>query len=702
MLGLTRLGIQSKMILLLLVVSLASISAVAILGYSSARVSLKQAVENQLNGVRVSKTTTLKEILESLSDQVVSMSDSQVALDGMRSFKNAFRELASKSLAPVEEERLKTFYSSEFLPLLSKQLEAQPVLESYMPASSVARYLQYHYLANNPHPYKEKGALADDVSDKSQYGEQHARLHKLFSRVVKIFGFEDLMLVDPDTLEVVYSYQKTTEFGTSFLSGPYANSNLGDRLRLIKAARDRDDFRIADFEPYRPSLGAPMGFAMSPIFEGSNMIGILVLQFPIEIFNKVLTGDYQWKEEGLGETGESFVVGSDKTLRSRSRFMYQDPSRFLKDLKDAGVSSKVVDRIERQATAMNVLAVNSLSVDRALQGLSGITVTRSYMGKDVLSSYGPLELDSLRWAVVSEIELDEAYAPIRRVGRMVVVASSAIALLVSALALICSQLLTKPLRELTRGARRIGAGETDVKVQVRSRDEFGELGTVFNEMADNIRMQTDRLEEQVRKNQELLLNILPASAVAQRQEGDERASREFADVSVLFAELVGLEEFSQSVGEARALAVLGDLIASFDDVADRVGIEKVKTIGASYLAVCGLSVSRPDHTRRVIQFADEIVRIVMNFNREQRSNLSLAIGVNCGPVAGGIVGKRRFLYDLWGDTVTIAKKLASGDGGAIRVTQGVYARLGDEFKFSGPLSFEVAGKPAIEAWQIAV
>jgi class 3 adenylate cyclase len=297
---------------------------------------------------------------------------------------------------------------------------------------------------------------------------------------------------------------------------------------------------------------------------------------------------------------------------------------------------------------------------------------------------------------------EEATAPIRKFGRRVVIASSAMALLVSLLALISSYALTRPLRALTEGARRLGAGQTDVKVRVSSRDEFGELAGVFNEMADNIRTQTDRLEDQVNKNQELLLSILPASAVAQRQEGDERASREFSDVSVLFCEILGLEEFSERVSDAKALSALGDLIATFDEAADKLAIEKVRSIGASYLAVCGLSVARPDHARRMVQFAEELVRIVSMFNREHKADLSVAVGINSGPVVGGVVGRRKFLYDLWGDTVTIARKLAAGKGAAIRVTQGVKNRMGDEFSCSGPIQVDGEGKPPIEAWQIAV
>ena len=702
MFGLNRLSIQSKMIVLLLAVSLCSIAIIAGIGYRSAKEALTASVENQLQGVRVAKTTTLKEMLGALRDQAILMSDSRMVIDAMLSFNRGYRDLSSKTLSSDQHEQVKNFYRDDFLPKLAPRLEGQPVLDQYLPTSPAERYLQYQYIAANPHPYLQKQDLIQAVNDETLYGQTHAKFHPFFARAVKIFGFEDMMLVDPETLDVVYSYQKTTEFASNLRTGPYSNTNLGDRVRAIRAARDRDDFKIADFEPFRPSLGSSMGFAMSPIFDGTTMVGILVLQFPIELFNRVLTGDDNWTGEGLGKTGECYVVGPDKTLRSRSRFMRTDPKGFYESLRDAGVNAKTIAAIERQGSAMNLLSVTTPGVERALRGQSGLEVTTDYRGKRVLSAYGPLELDSVRWAVIADMDEEEATAPIRKFGRRVVIASSAMALLVSLLALISSYALTRPLRALTEGARRLGAGQTDVKVRVSSRDEFGELAGVFNEMADNIRTQTDRLEDQVNKNQELLLSILPASAVAQRQEGDERASREFSDVSVLFCEILGLEEFSERVSDAKALSALGDLIATFDEAADKLAIEKVRSIGASYLAVCGLSVARPDHARRMVQFAEELVRIVSMFNREHKADLSVAVGINSGPVVGGVVGRRKFLYDLWGDTVTIARKLAAGKGAAIRVTQGVKNRMGDEFSCSGPIQVDGEGKPPIEAWQIAV
>lgn len=698
--GLSRLSIQSKLILLLLAVSLFSIAVMVWIGYASGKTAMRRSIENQLNGMRVAKTTTLQAMLSSLRDQVISLSDSLVVQESTRGFRQAFRELGNQTANEEQLAEIRAFYAGQFLEPLAKQLGVSPVLEQYLPAGPAERYLQYQYLVKNTHAYGQKGDLDEQPSDKSPYGRVHARFHPGMKRIVEIFAFEDLMLIDADTLDIVYSYQKTSEFATNLESGPYADTLLGTKVRSIRGQRDRDDFRIVDFEAYRPSLGKPMGFALSPIFDGPKMIGILALQFPIDKFTEVLTGNFQWESEGFGKTGECYLVGPDLTMRSRSRNMYENPDQFLELLRDQGVATKIVDQIKRQGNVLCVLPVPSASAREALQGRSGMMETLDYRGVPVLSSYGPLELDSLRWGVLAEFDKQEAEEPIRQFGRRVLIAGSATALAVTLLALVFSSLLTSPLRRLAEAARRLGAGDTSVSVDANTHDEFGQLGRVFNEMVDNIRTQREQLEHQVQENQDLLLSILPASAVEQRREGDERASRQFADVSVLFAEIIGMEEFGTKVGEAKALSVLGDLIATFDEAAEKLGIEKVKTIGGSYLAVCGLSVARPDHASRVIQFAQEMSRIVEIFNRDHKAQLHLAVGVNSGPVVGGVVGRRKFLYDLWGDTVTIAKKLAVSDSTAIRLTGPMRERVGDRFQLRGPISVDLGGKQSLEAWEV--
>ena len=701
MFGLNRLSIQSKMIALLLIVSLSSIAVVAAIAYRQGYQALTAATRNHLIGIQQAKRTALKTRLESLREQVIAISDSRLVIESCREYQTAFRKIEPRPLPAPQSAELNKFYTETFLPQLAVAIDGEPVPDQYIPTDERARYLQYHYIASSPHPYDKKNLLLSAPSDQSDYGAIHARFHPLFARQARLFGFEDMLLIDPETLDVIYNYQKSVEFGTNLENGPYSNTRLAAAARVIRNAKDRDDFKVADFEGYRPSLNRPMGFAMSPIFDGQRLIGILALQFPIESFVELMSGDFRWREEGLGDTGEVYLVGTDKLLRTRSRFMKENPENFLQELESIGTNPRVVARVKAQNNVMGILTAPSATVERAIQGESGIDITTNYRRREVLSAFSPIDLDSVRWVVLAEIEVDEANRPIRELARKVLVVSCGTALAVSLLALVASHMLVRPLRILAAGARRLGEGQTDVRVDLKSQDEFGELGRVFNQMAENIQSQTDKLEHQIRDNQELLLSILPASAVAQRREGDEKASRQFTDVSVLFAELTGLEELNQAVGETRALSILGDLIADLDEAAERLGIEKVKTIGGSYLAVCGLSVSRPDHVRRIVQFAQEANRIVSVFQRGQQVDLGLVVGMNAGPVVGGVVGRKKFLYDLWGDTVAIAKKLTGGNAtAALRVTTTVRERLGDQFQFEGPQLIDLPGKPSIEMWSV--
>jgi class 3 adenylate cyclase len=184
------------------------------------------------------------------------------------------------------------------------------------------------------------------------------------------------------------------------------------------------------------------------------------------------------------------------------------------------------------------------------------------------------------------------------------------------------------------------------------------------------------------------------------REGDGRVTESFADVTVLFAEVDGLTELSEAIPAARALGLLNDLIIAFDEAAERHGVEKVKTVGASYLAVCGLSERRPDHTNRVVEFARELRLIVERFNKERGTDLTVGIGINAGPVVGGIMGRSKFIYDLWGATVNVARALKSDRVAPIRVTEEVRDRLRDLDEFEGRTEVEIKGGGRTATWAL--
>jgi class 3 adenylate cyclase len=198
----------------------------------------------------------------------------------------------------------------------------------------------------------------------------------------------------------------------------------------------------------------------------------------------------------------------------------------------------------------------------------------------------------------------------------------------------------------------------------------------------------------------LLLNILPGPAAARLKHGEEQISEHHADITVLFADVVGFTELAESVPADRAVGLLNDLVTAFDEVAERHGVEKVRTVGSSYLAVCGLSVQRSDHTRRMVEFGLDLLRIVRRFNLERGVNLAARVGINTGPVVGGVVGRTRFIYDLWGATVNVARGLAEGEVNTVRVTQTVHDRLSDLYDFEGPLESEVPGDSEWSVWSI--
>ena len=686
MLGLERIGVQSRFILLMLLVSLGSILAIGWIGYQSARSAITNAVQNHLQSVRHSKTSGLMAMLEALRDQAISLSDGKLAAEAMVNFKQSYRGLAGETLSDAQEQELRSYYATQVLPQLQKNLGGTAQPEQYLPADPAQRYLQYHYM------------VATATGDDSVYGVAHAALQERFDRVGKMFGFEDILLIDDETLEIVYTLRKRPDFATSLRDGPYASTNLAKAADALSRAGDRDAFKVVDTELYRPNLGRPVGFVLSPIFNGPDMVGILALEFPVDRIAHLLTGNFQWEREGMGKTGECYVVGPDFTMRSRSRFMVEDRQAFLRGLRTSMVTTSVVDQIERQGTVLNQLPVKTYSTEQALIGREGLALINDYRGVPVLSSYGPLDLNSLRWAVIAEMDVAEAYKPIYDYARNAVLATTALALATTLLALASSWLLVRPLKQLSVAARRISAGDSSVSVDLRTRDEFGELARVFNDMSANLQRQRAELEEKARENQELLLNILPASAIEQRRGGDEKATRQFADVTVLVADFGGLDALGGPGNDSRAISLLGDLVATCDEAAEKCGMEKVRAVGATYLAVCGLSVSRPDHAARAMLFAQELAQIITAFDREHGATLTLSVGINSGPVVGGVVGRHKFLYDLWGDTVAIASRLATQGDSTIHVTKQVYDRLSDLYSFDGPFDVELRGQGTVKTW----
>ena len=168
-----------------------------------------------------------------------------------------------------------------------------------------------------------------------------------------------------------------------------------------------------------------------------------------------------------------------------------------------------------------------------------------------------------------------------------------------------------------------------------------------------------RLAEEHARSERLLLNILPEAISDRLKENGESIADGFAEVTVLFADLVGFTELSQKLTPAELVEMLNRTFSAFDDLASKLGVEKIKTIGDCYMAAAGLPERRPDHVEIVARMALQMRAALDRINREGGYTLKDRIGVHTGPVVAGVIGKRKFIYDLWGDTVNTASRMES-------------------------------------------
>ncbi len=693
------LSIKSKLIVMLLTVSSSSILVTAYLGYQSGKSNLTDRVFNQLTSVRASKAYQIESYFKTIRNHIQTLSIDPSVGTALSEFTNAYRQLENVPLPADALPKINAYYQNEFLPKLAQTEQGSPVLNSFLPEAIASNYLQYYYIANNSNPIGKKHLL-DKANDSSEYSRLHGRYHPIFRNIIEKFGYYDLFLIDPDG-RIVYTVYKETDFASSLTVGAYNESNLSRLFASVRRSKEKDYARIIDLESYAPSYGAPAAFIAAPIYNQDKFIGVLAIQVPVDEINNVMTGNRKWEADGLGKSGETYLVGPDYLMRSVSRFLIETPEEYLKTLVALGVNNETIQRIRQYKTSVLAQAVKTTAVEEAMMGKQDIKIIRDYRDIPVLSSYSLLQIEGLKWAILSEIDLAEAYAPIYDFERQLVISATLLMLLVILLAMVMASLFVKPINQLITSARKVAAGQLDAIAVLETEDEFGELAQSFNLMVSSLRDQTDLVEEKNRENEQLLLSIFPAAIAKRLKQGEKNIAESASNVTVLFSDLTGFSKLSDSLTAYEIVSILNDLVTSFDETADRFGMEKIKTIGDSYMAVCGLSVPYLDHDKRAIDFAIEMQAIVRRFSQERGFKLNISLGINSGDIVAGIVGRNKFIYDVWGDTINIASALKSAcPEGAILVSREIYNRLCDLYEFA-PLATKIEdGEVVLEAWHL--
>ncbi len=355
---------NGRLVVTILVVSLACAGVVGAIAHRYAAGEVAAATQERFEALREIRTTELLSYLESVREETRFWNTNRVMRAALREFSAAFAKLG-----PDAESELQRLYVHE-----------------------------------NPYPLGEKDNL-ERAEDDSEYSEIHARYHYWLRSFLLHRGVYDVFLFNPEG-DLVYTSFKELDYATNLLTGRWKDTDLGGAFR---AARDNpypSFVAFFDFAPYEPSHGEPASFFSSPVLDDDGtLLGVVAFQIPSDRINDIMQAT-----AGMGETGETYVVGPDLLMRSDS--LFSEESTILKT------------------------RVDTEPARRALRAETGyLPVTPDYRGVPVLSAYGPLEFGDVRWALLSEMDDAEALAPSRRLRTLVAAAVVGSALAAGALAL---------------------------------------------------------------------------------------------------------------------------------------------------------------------------------------------------------------------------------------------------------------------------
>jgi len=654
------LSIRSKLLLLLMISGLAAALAISTIGYVRSDAALRSAVWDQLIAIRETKKADIVRYLAAQERAFTALAAQDQVPEAISAFRDAIAFESTLSAA-TDKQALAQFYNDQILPKLP---DADRPLspDELLPNTDAGLRLQRRYIAENKAPEGQRDLLEVPTTaapDANPYDAAHKAYHGHFRAMMQALNLYDIFLIDDRTGQILYTVEKELDFATNISSGPYRASGLARAFQVVRdRPSDQRGVVFIDFEHYAPSFGAPAAFLAAPVYKNGDRVGIIVGQLSITDLNAALTSSGHWAEEGLGGSGEVYLVGSDGFARSDSRFLIEDKPGFLEQMKRLGVPDEEVKAIDRSGHSVLNQHFDTLAVERAQSGETGADTIRDYRGVEVLSAYAPLDFGGDRWAIIAEKDVSEALGPLHDLRRVILIATGGISIAITLFALIAARVFVAPLMLLQQGVERLKSGETQFSVAVKGNDEFATLASAFNGMVAEIVRRNGIIEAKTTEYEKLLRNILPDAAADRFTGGELIVADTFKNVSIIYAVVGGMDELQRDLSATDMIRLLNELIDVFDEAADRHGVEKIKTIGDAYLAACGLSTPRLDHRQRAAAFAREIQSILVRFNQAKGLSLTLSVGLTNGEVDAGIVGRKRFVYEILGECVSEARRLA--------------------------------------------
>ncbi|MEM7531866.1 MAG: adenylate/guanylate cyclase domain-containing protein [Chloroflexota bacterium] len=681
-----RRGLQLRLTSTLIIVTLISILVIAFIGWSNGRTALAFSAQEEVIALRDVRVRQVYEFLENLGIQVVEFGHDPAIVEATKRMRIGWARLESDlesgeiPISPFAPTLLRWVYASQVTVPLNERGIHDFDVETLMPARPIELFMQSRYVLPN------RSALADTVlsasPDISIYSRYHDQIHPYMKNVAQQFDYQDILIVDAKSYQVIYSLRKHVDFASDLNTNLLRRSGLSKAVDQVLATTNPETAIMVDYQAYVPLAGQPIAFVAAPIVDGDETIAVVVASLSIDVLDRIMATGLRSGILGASHTEETYIVGGDNLMRTNSRYNREDSTQFLRMLAAVGYSEEDRRRVRLTQTSALVLdiaherAVNtqdattlynrlsnfilnwfdnqnrerdlSVIVEARMQGES-VGQGKNYLGWNVFTAAKHVNVDGLDWLIVAEISTDEAFEPVRLFSSSIFLTAIILLILSTFASILLVGFLASPISKLVhqvsayaKSTSNVGSDKT--LFDTSGNDEVATTSQEINALVSLLDEQTAITQTKLAYIEKLTAGFVPPPLESQLQDvGTSSAAIPFGT-----AISISLPPLSIEAEEIHDLQLLVALVESHQ-------VYPISWSPSHFNIIVGDSESTVDkrrHMQDVINFIRSTIQaIIQIMPKDVRTQYGIHIGVASGPLVMAVVGTKRIAFEAWGDPV---------------------------------------------------